>query len=636
VTSTEARTDLVRAFFLPTEIVICEQSLHKGRGYVSKGFGRQGVAITLVPFTSLKFSSMRHISLLFVALALCLGMNAQIRTCHTMGNLDRLLMDHPEMEGQMRAIEKFTRNFERTPQLRGPVTITIPVVVNVIYKTGSQNISDAQIQSQIDVLNEDFRRTNGDANNTWSQAIDTNIEFCLASIDPDGNPTTGIRRKSTSKPSFSANDAMKSNGQGLAPWDPDSYLNIWVCNLGSGLLGYAQFPGGPASTDGVVVDYAYFGTIGTATAPFNLGRTATHEVGHYLNLRHIWGDGGCSVDDFVSDTPASDGPNYGCAIGHVSCGSVDMVQNYMDYSDDACMNLFTEGQSVRMDALFASGGARASLANSNGCGAPVAPTCDDGIQNGDETGVDCGGSTCPACPEPTCNDGIQNGDETGVDCGGSCNACPATCDDGIQNGDETGVDCGGTSCSPCDTGGSCEAPAGTEAVNIRRKRADLTWSPVAGALDYTVQFRAEGQTTWTSEATVSATLITASSLNNNTTYEWQVRSNCASGSSDYAPACSFTAGDINSSSCAGARLGDNGGVEAYPNPTGGRLTLNVLMEAGEGLTAEVLDAAGRVVYREFLGQQTNVELDLNGVPSGMYFIQVTNGVSREVIRVMRE
>jgi hypothetical protein len=580
---------------------------------------------------------MKHFYLFLMALVLCVNSNAQTRSCHTMGNLDRLNELYPEMQDNMRYIERFTRDFERTPQLRGPVTVSIPVVVNVIYKTGSQNISDAQIQSQIDVLNEDFRRTNSDANNTWSQAIDTNIEFCLASVDPDGNTTNGIRRKQTNKPSFSANDGMKSSGQGLAPWDPSSYLNIWVCNLSSGLLGYAQFPGGPASTDGVVIDYAYFGTTGTATAPFDLGRTATHEVGHWLNLRHIWGDGGCGVDDFVSDTPASDGPNYGCAQGHVSCGSVDMVQNYMDYSDDACMNLFTEGQSLRMDALFAPGGARASLTSSNGCGSPVEPTCNDGIQNGDETGVDCGGANCPACPEPTCDDGIQNGDETGVDCGGSsCAACPATCDDGVQNGDEEGVDCGGSSCAPCSTGGPCTAPSGTQATGIKRKRAILTWDAMPDAVSYTVQLRVAGTTSWGTEATTSSTEITASSLSNNTTYEWQVRTNCASGSSDYAPACSFTAGDSNSSACNGARLGEDMWIEAYPNPTTGRVTLSVNMPVGAGLQAEVLDAMGRVAMREFLGDQTNLELDLNDVPAGMYLIQVTNGTEREVIRVMRE
>lgn len=535
-------------------------------------------------------------------------LSAQTRTCHTMGNLDRLLQSHPQMQEQMDQIEDFTRDFVNTPQLRGEQTVTIPVVVNVVYKTSAQNISDAQIMSQIEVLNEDFRRLNADADNTWSDATDPNIEFCLASVDPDGNPTTGIRRKQTNKPSFSANDQVKTNGQGLAPWDAGSYLNIWVCNLGSGLLGYAQFPGGPAETDGVVIDYAYFGTEGTASAPFDLGRTATHEVGHYLNLRHIWGDGPCSADDFVSDTPSSDGPNYGCALGHVSCGSADMVQNYMDYSDDACMNLFTVGQSLRMDALFAPGGARASLLTSGGCGNVVEPTCEDGVQNGDETGVDCGGSNCPACP--------------------------ATCDDGIQNGDETGVDCGGSNCAPCNVS-ACDVPGGTVATSIKRKRATLNWNAVDGALDYSIRFRVAGQTAWSSEATTTSTSITASSLSNNATYEWEVRANCSGSSSDYSATCSFTAGDANSSSCAGERLAISS-VLAFPNPTTGQLSIQIEMEAGNGYEVSLMDGTGRVVYYENVGSANLVSLDLGGLPVGLYFVQVSNGMDVQMTRVIKE
>jgi len=145
-------------------------------------------------------------------------------------------------------------------------------------------------------------------------------------------------------------------------------LNMWICNIGGGILGYAQFPGsGSAATDGVAMSPQYFGTIGSAQSPFDGGRTTTHEVGHWLNLRHIWGDGNCNADDFVSDTPTSDAANYGCATGHVSCNTTDMIQNYMDYSDDACMNLFTQGQTDRMRALFDAGGFRASLLNSGGC-----------------------------------------------------------------------------------------------------------------------------------------------------------------------------------------------------------------------------------------------------------------------------
>jgi len=323
----------------------------------------------------------------------------QERTCSTMDQLEEEIRDNPLRQSILNAIEDHT-NMVLSGATRSAITgvITIPVVVHVVYNTTSENISTAQINSQIDVLNKDFRRTNTDATSLWPQAADSEIQFCLATVDPSGLPTSGVTRTSTTSTSFSSANNMKFNSTGgKDAWPAGSYLNVWVCDLSGGLLGYAQFPGGSASTDGVVVDYQYFGTVGTATAPFNLGRTATHEVGHYLNLRHIWGDGGCSVDDFVSDTPTSDAPNYGCATGHVSCSTVDMVQNYMDYSDDACMNLYTAGQKGRMRALFDAGGSRVSLLSSAGCGSAPAPTCSDGVQNGSETGVDCGG-TCPPCP----------------------------------------------------------------------------------------------------------------------------------------------------------------------------------------------------------------------------------------------
>ena len=307
------------------------------------------------------------------------------------------------MQDRLQEIEKATRRFIDDPNKAVTGVITIPVVVHVVYNNSSENISDAQIMSQMTVLTDDFRRLNSDANNNWPQAADSEIEFCLATVDPQGNTTSGITRTSTSVTSFSANDNMKFNSTGgKDAWPASDYLNIWVCDLSGGLLGYAQFPGGPSSTDGVVCDYQYFGTTGTATPPFDLGRTATHEVGHWLNLRHIWGDGGCGVDDFVSDTPLSDNPNYGCPAGHSSCGTLDMIENYMDYTDDGCMNLYTDGQKTRMRALFDTNGFRQSLLNSPGCGSGNPATCNDGVQNGNETGVDCGGPDCPPCA--TCPD----------------------------------------------------------------------------------------------------------------------------------------------------------------------------------------------------------------------------------------
>ncbi len=326
------------------------------------------------------------------------SLNGQKRSCNTMDHLEMEIKENPKRVFKMEQIQKHLDKFISNSTDRSAQVYTIPVVVHVVYNNNSQNISDSQIQSQLTVLNDDFRRLNSDANNNWPQAADIEIDFCLATVDPSGNSTTGITRTSTNTAVFTDDDKVKfSNQGGQNAWNSQHYLNIWVCKL-DGFLGYAQFPGGNSSTDGVVCDYQAFGTNGTANSPFNLGRTATHEVGHWLNLYHIWGDGGCNVDDNVNDTPLSDAANYGCASNHTSCGSLDMVQNYMDYSNDACMNLFTDGQKTRMRALFANNGFRNALLNSNGCGTGGnPPTCNDGIQNGDETGVDCGGASCPPC-----------------------------------------------------------------------------------------------------------------------------------------------------------------------------------------------------------------------------------------------
>ena len=257
-----------------------------------------------------------------------------------------------------------------------PVVVTIPVVFHVVYANETENISDEQIMEQLQVLNEDFRRTNADQDDIWPQAADTEIEFCLANRDPNGAPSTGILRVPTTSGGFGTSDNVKyTDAGGSDAWPTEDYMNFWVCNLGGGLLGYAQFPGGNPATDGIVCGYQFVGIDGPGAGAYNLGRTATHEVGHWLNLRHIWGDGGCGADDFVADTPESDGANFGCGIGHISCNTEDMVQNYMDYSDDGCMNVFSQGQGDRMQALLAPGGTRASLLSSNGC-LPAVPDFD--------------------------------------------------------------------------------------------------------------------------------------------------------------------------------------------------------------------------------------------------------------------
>lgn len=310
------------------------------------------------------------------------------RNCGTMDYLQMQMDKDPSLTRNMQKQDAEIQQWimEHGENFRTAGTITIPVVVHVVYRTSIQNISDAQVNSQIAVLNEDYSATNTDVANVpaaWQSLVaNTGIQFCLASRDPQGLPTTGIVRKQTTQTSFSMNDAVKYTSQGGDDaWPRDSYLNLWVCNLGGGLLGYAQFPGQAAATDGVVVGYQFFGRVGTVQSPYNKGRTTTHEVGHWLNLRHIWGDdgGSCSGSDQVADTPNQAGENYGCPnfprtdACQASSPGV-MFMNYMDYTDDACMYFFTQGQSTRMNTVLS--GTRAALQNSQGC-VPVSLPNDD-------------------------------------------------------------------------------------------------------------------------------------------------------------------------------------------------------------------------------------------------------------------
>jgi len=251
--------------------------------------------------------------------------------------------------------------------------ITIPVVVHVVYNTAQQNISDAQVLSQIDVLNKDYRGKNDDKKNIPSYfatlAGDGGFAFRLATIDPSGYSTSGIVRKQTNIQMFGVDDRIKSSARGGDDsWNKNNYLNIWVCNLAGGILGYTSTVGGAAEKDGVVIQFSAFGTIGSVAAPFNLGRTATHEIGHWLNLKHIWGDAYCG-DDEVDDTPKQRASNRGRPTGEkLTCdmsGHGDMYMNFMDLTDDAGMFLFTRGQCKRMRALFNVGGQRHEILSSN-------------------------------------------------------------------------------------------------------------------------------------------------------------------------------------------------------------------------------------------------------------------------------
>ena len=293
------------------------------------------------------------------------------RKCASHEILEQQMAEDPARARAMQELERFTQQYVQNQEARknrANATINIPVVVHMVYNTDAQKLDVAQIQSQIDVLNEDFNLRNSDANlvnqNPDFAAVQSNVGITFTLSE--------IVWKKTSKKSFGTDDGVKYTRRGGSDAvDPTNKLNVWVCNLGQNLLGYAQFPGGNPATDGIVVLYSAFGSIkkypsGTYVGNYDLGRTATHEVGHWLNLRHIWGDATCG-NDFVDDTPVHNTSNTGCKdYSHRStCAGtpLEMWMNYMDYTYDKCMYMFTNDQSARMHAVFAAGRPRASFAN---------------------------------------------------------------------------------------------------------------------------------------------------------------------------------------------------------------------------------------------------------------------------------
>ena len=275
------------------------------------------------------------------------------RNCAAMAAHMMLLESHPAFRAnQMRLEGAAAKRRETKYDPKTAKLVTIKTIVHVVYQTAEQNVSQAQIKSQIKALNLDYRAKNRDKSKVpaaWKGLVaDARVEFKLVKVT----------RTETSVVGFTFDDKVKkASTGGIAPVTPNTHLNLWVCPLTGGLLGYAQFPGGPAQTDGVVINVNAFGTIGTAQAPFHKGRTATHEIGHYFNLRHIWGDTpDCSGSDMVADTPNCAGPNTGMpTFPVVTCNNGpngDMFMNYMDYTDDAGMFMFTAQQVLRMRAAL--------------------------------------------------------------------------------------------------------------------------------------------------------------------------------------------------------------------------------------------------------------------------------------------
>ncbi|MGR6087497.1 MAG: fibronectin type III domain-containing protein [Arcticibacter sp.] len=482
------------------------------------------------------------------------------RNCGTMHYLEQQKAQDPGLEARMEQIETQTRQLISQGTEKTGMVVTVPVVFHVVYNNSTQNISDARILAQLDVLNKDYARLNADASNTPSVfqtiAANTGIQFCMAQRDPSGNATNGIVRRSTTVTSFSSNNAVKYTAQGGSDaWNTSQYLNIWVCNLGGGLLGYAQFPGGAAATDGVVVLYSSVGgpsSPGTAT-PYHLGRTATHEVGHWLNLRHIWGDASCGNDQ-VTDTPTQQTSNYGCpTFPKVTCSNGpngDMFMNYMDYTDDNCMNMFTAGQASRMNAAITA--SRPGLVTSLGCVPPSTGSC------GTATGLS---ATSITSSSATLNWAAVTGATSynvqyrNTATGGSWTTTTSTTTSVGVSGltASTGYEfqvqanCNGTlgtfsvsgTFTTAATGTSCGTPAGLAASSVTTTTATLSWAAVTGATAYNCKYKPVSATTWTSVST-AATSTNVSSLTAGTQYEFQVQAVCGTTNGVFSASTLFT------------------------------------------------------------------------------------------------
>ncbi|MBV6439691.1 MAG: T9SS C-terminal target domain-containing protein [Haliscomenobacteraceae bacterium CHB4] len=631
----------------------------------------------------------RSLLLSLCSLLLLAGsLTAQKRTCAANEVLARQLMEDPFMKQRTDDIERQTDQFIAAGGAQDRVVVTIPVVVHVVYYNSAQNISDSRILSQLQVLNDDFRRLNADAANTPSAfqgvAADCEVNFCLATQDPNGNATSGIQRRQTSVNGFSTNDAMKfySSG-GLDAWDRNKYLNLWVCDISGGILGYAQFPGGPANTDGVVCDYAYFGTTG-ATPPFDKGRTATHEVGHWLNCYHIWGDDGtsCNGTDQVSDTPNQGDENYGCpTFPTVSCSNGpngDMFMNYMDYTDDACMNLFTTGQKNRMQALFASGGARQALLSSPGCQPPSGGSCGtpSGLSATNITQTSAtlnwgsvsgatsynlqwklaAGSTWTTVTGLT---GLSYG-LTGLTAGTAYNyQVQAVCSGGSGNySSAASFTTASGNCSDQYEANNTRNTAKVIPVNqnitaqiatstdkdwnkfsntsaTRNIKVELTTLPA----DYDVQLRRGTSLLATSEnaGTANELIIYNTSTVSSSYYAYVYGWNGAfSNTQCYTLRVSLSSSAWRTDGSTDGEvqeieipvLYENAAFGMFPNPANDQLTVEVPMENESDVQVAILDVAGKIAlqqHRTLAKGDNRITLDVSRLPNGIYFVQLRNG-----------
>jgi hypothetical protein len=532
------------------------------------------------------------LGLMLIASATILGQN--VRNCGMQEHMDQLLQDDNYRQQHEQMLSQIELKLKEHQGERVGV-IQIPMAVHY-QKLRGKNYDEACLialaQDQIDILNEDYGGYNVDISN-WTNIASSyfpgvsnaqsSIEFCLATSNhPSGY---GLNE---GEPAVTFN---KTNGDSDGNWS--GYINIFVRNIA--YLGYSPL-GGQGNGDGVVIDNNAFGSgsgCGAVApgAPYNLGRTLTHELGHYLLLHHIWGPGAynspnCNDSDLVGDTPNQSQSYGGCpSIGASSCGSTDMHMNFMDYTNDACMYMFSAGQATRME-VFANSNLSAVIANAAVvCGGGTTPTCTDGIQNGQETGVDCGGPDCPACPP--------------------------TCEDGIQNGNETGVDCGGPDCPPCGSS-TCDVPTGLSSSKQKGgSELLLSWNIVSAANSYDIEFRPTGSSTWSSySSNTNSLLITG--LTRKSSYEWRVRSVCSDGMSDWSSiTTALTRESVN---------GDE--IRLSPNPVSNVLLLSLGdldVDSGE-IQYKIIDLTGKTIHSAVADSFGSSTVDVSNLSQGTYIL----------------
>jgi len=305
-------------------------------------------------------------------LKFCILFCLLIFTVSLFSQTKRLLKSHDNMKRLEQLDDKIKDERENTRKRIVPIKdLTIPIVFHVLYHNEVNKISSAQVLSQLEALNRDFadppltmEHPAIDKEKFRNKMDGMTIQFCFPQLNDDQKDLVGINYYQVANEEWDMDDAMKSekNG-GVDPWNTDKYLNVWVVNLSNHISGYAQLPGGPKAFDGIVIDTDFLGTIEKVTAPYNQGKTLTHLVGNYLGLHDLWGEFRCA-GDLVFDTPTHNSPNYGCPeYKHFSTctGEVEMTMNFMDNTDDECLQFFTIGQKYRLHSFLSPGGPRAQL-----------------------------------------------------------------------------------------------------------------------------------------------------------------------------------------------------------------------------------------------------------------------------------